>query len=155
MISQKAASLPSAIRAGCSRHIPASSVALSRTMAMRKGSAVNVNLGHRFLTTSPRQSDPLFIRGHPTYPPLNRRWLSSHPICENIDCNIAKDLSPEEFDSKLSCNTIQVRLYTLHSQLSLPISYRRLQVCLLSAQPSSRTMAANSSDCTEGPPWYS
>ena len=107
MLSQRAASsLPSVVMKHGSRHLPASSMALSRIVSMHHCSRSNVSSS---IQSSPRllytawQHDivsnrPLPVPPH--YSALNQhRWLSSHPICENIDSNIAKDLSSEEFDN--------------------------------------------------------
>jgi len=108
MLSQRAASsLPSVVMKHGSRHLPASSMALSRIVSMHHCNRSNVSSS---IQSSPRllctlgQHDimisnrPLPVPPH--YSALNQhRWLSSHPICENIDSNIAKDLSSEEFDN--------------------------------------------------------
>lgn len=115
MLSQRAASsLPSVVMKHGSRHLPASSMALSRIVSMhhcnRSNVSSSIQSSPRLLyTAAPRllytagQHDivsnrPLPVPPH--YSALNQhRWLSSHPICENIDSNIAKDLSSEEFDN--------------------------------------------------------
>ena len=109
MLSQRAArSLPSVVMKHGSRHLPASSMALSRIVSMHHCTRGNVSSSiksppPRLLCTA-AQHDVISNRPLPVVPPhysaLNQhRWLSSHPICENIDSNIAKDLSSEEFDN--------------------------------------------------------
>lgn len=103
MLSHKAAlgGIPVAIRQAASRHIPVSSLAFTRIASMNnynKSTPTSSSSPQivRFLhNTTLNQSPPV------SYPSeLTRRWKSAHPICENIDTNIAKDLSPEDFDSE-------------------------------------------------------
>lgn len=103
MLSHKAAlgGMPvTIIRQAVSRHIPVSSLAFTRIASM-----------YNYNKSAPTPSSPQIVRFlHNTtlnqsppvsYPSeLTRRWKSAHPICENIDTNIAKDLSPEDFDSE-------------------------------------------------------
>ncbi|KAL9179936.1 hypothetical protein ACHAXT_007906 [Thalassiosira profunda] len=104
MLSHQAAiaGLQPAVRAACRRQIPASSVALSRALSMyhrrgRTAGPLTSPAPPRFLTTTrqvPAHCPPSVLSPGPS-----SRWLSSHPICEQIDCTISKDLSQEEYDN--------------------------------------------------------
>ena len=131
MLSHKAAlSLPSAIiRAGCSRHIPASSVALSRIVSMhqcRGNTSVSSSFKSdptppRFLTTA-KVYQPPKVSYYQTYPPLNhRRLMSTHHICDPIDNNIAKNLSPEDFDSEFA--HLYSHIGSIFTQTQIPSLY--------------------------------
>ena len=88
MLSQRSAlRLPAALRAGCSHHIPASTVALSRIARTRQTEGKT-----RFLTTAAGSNNE--------FTQSRRYGLSTQPICNHIDSSVAHDLSSEDFDSK-------------------------------------------------------
>lgn len=127
MLSSKAAmSLPPALRAECNRQLPASSVAISRFISMG-----------RPLQSPPRRHFLTYTRKpHPTsswlptvsFPPMNVRWLSSSPICDHIDCSIAKDISVEDFDSEYFLIKKHNNIDTYRTQYSSGVCKNCLQM---------------------------
>ena len=95
-----ASNITAAIRAGCRRSIPASSIALSQAVSQCRNYSSRSQ--HPRFTTYTRGNNQISNR-HPQVNCLrtsDSRLLSTHPICDHIDCNSSRDLSPEDFDSK-------------------------------------------------------
>ena len=165
MLSHKAAlgGMPvTIIRQAVSRHIPVSSLAFTRIASM-----------YNYNKSAPTPSSPQIVRFlHNTtlnqsppvsYPlELTCRWKSAHPIYENIDTNIAKDLSPEDFDSEwftciylMSKRTVLILEIHLHNLMLFFNLYRCLQIYLSSAQSSSWSMVENSYNSWTRVEWHS
>lgn len=103
MLSVKTATakLPPLILRGCYKQVPATSVAIARIISARQCQQNNsfpTSHAHYFNTaannTEFRNKTPLIT----TIRSIESRHLSTHPICEPINSNIAKDLSAEEYD---------------------------------------------------------
>ena len=118
MLSQKSPFGVSVVRQASRHTLPAFSVAgLSRI-----ASAVGMNstlctlpMRTHAATALAAQNNVNLYRPH-TIPQLNCRWLSTHPICDPIDCEIANDLSTEEFDSECVCVCMRFfHPYTMHT----------------------------------------
>lgn len=132
----------SAIRQASRHTLPASSIALSRIVSsieLHSNVTVRRTLHSRahVATTLLAQNNLYLHRSHTFHPhsQWNHRWLSTHPICENIDCEIAKDLSAEEFDSKCIVPLSSIIKCITLTQVSHHILCicRCLQICLPSA----------------------
>ena len=145
------------LRHHASRHLPASSVALTRiiltyTSSRNSSSAI-----------SPKTKTPHFVQANnsirpvsvPLNPAMNRRWLSSHPhpICGSIDVNITKDLSPEKFDEAYKYIHAQHNhqhgpwLKTLHTAESVLKGIKNPRILVLgSGHEPSATLASNFPD---------
>lgn len=86
-----------------SRHsLPASSFAALTRIASSFGINSTTRTLHspHVINAFAVHNKPSYHRPYTTSPQLNIRWLSTHPICDPIDYDIAKDLSAEEFDSE-------------------------------------------------------
>ena len=104
MLSVKAATakLPPLILRGCYKQVPATSVAIARIISARQCQQNNSfppSRARYFNTTALNSTE--FHNKTPlinTIRSIESRRLSTHPICEPINSNIAKDLSAEEYD---------------------------------------------------------
>jgi ubiquinone/menaquinone biosynthesis C-methylase UbiE len=105
MLSVKAitAKVPSLILRGCYHQVPASSVAFSRIISARQcrrhSSSNNSTPSQpRFFATKSSINTSYAVVRRPHAALIEQRRLSTHPICDPINANIAKDLTPEEYD---------------------------------------------------------
>lgn len=92
------AKLPPLILRGCYHQVPASSLAISRIISARqcrRSSCIAPSHPRFFATTASRITS---YHNKPHLAMIEPRRLSTHPICDPINSNIAKDLSPEEYD---------------------------------------------------------
>ncbi len=105
MLSVKAATakakLPALILRGCYHQVPASSVAFSRLISARQcrrnsSFTSRTPLQPRFVAAAAKRSAAYCNKPQPFL--IDSRRLSTHPICDPINSNIAKDISPEEYD---------------------------------------------------------
>ena len=94
------AKLPPLILRGCYHTVPASSVAFSRIISARQcrrnSSSSRAPSRPRFFATAARRNTTYYDKLNPSL--IGSRRLSTHPICDPINSNVAKNLSPEEYD---------------------------------------------------------
>mmetsp|Transcript_21949 Transcript_21949/g.33918 ORF Transcript_21949/g.33918 Transcript_21949/m.33918 type:complete len:743 (+) Transcript_21949:62-2290(+) len=159
MLSVKAATakLPPLILRGCYHQVPASSVAFSRIISASQCRRNNSSISRtpsrpRFFATAARTNTAYYNRPHPSL--IGSRRLSTHPICDPINSNIAKDLSPEEYDQAYKFVYFQHDhphgpwLKTLHNAQNVlhGIKYPRILVLASGPGEPAATLAANFPD---------